>query len=251
MATDVKALVDDIQAILEALDYRSLERKIARTKPMSEEEIRDAFMELRTLPKSSGNAAKIRNRIVESHLKLVVGLIQRYSNIMQGDMGTLFSEGVNALTDAVERYDPNRGVKFITFATHWIKGRLKDFIKRYVRRRKHETPSKREIDTDENIVSKIDRYIAHKENPETGMMNAVMVKELLKRLPRKEAEIIRMHWLEGKTFKEIGDKLGMTYARAEQIEKKALYDQYSKAARAQGKRPLNFTAWKKFVKKAT
>ncbi len=61
-----------------------------------------------------------RNRLVESNLRLVVSIARRYQNHGVSLMD-LVEEGNLGLMRAVEKFDPDRGFRFSTYATWWIR----------------------------------------------------------------------------------------------------------------------------------
>jgi len=73
----------------------------------------------------------LRNDIVLSYSNLVKAIALRmrgvYKNYAQLD--DVVNQGIIALIDAVEKYDPERGIKFETFASIKVKGSIIDFIR--------------------------------------------------------------------------------------------------------------------------
>lgn len=68
-------------------------------------------------------------QLVLSHLRLVVAIARGYKGygLPQAD---LIQEGNIGLMKAVKRYDPERGVRLVSFAVHWIKAEIHEFILR-------------------------------------------------------------------------------------------------------------------------
>ncbi len=68
-------------------------------------------------------------RLVLSHLRFVVHIAKSYSGygLNQGD---LIQEGNVGLMKAVKRFNPEVGVRLVSFAVHWIKAEIHEFILR-------------------------------------------------------------------------------------------------------------------------
>ena len=65
--------------------------------------------------------------LVLSHLRLVVSIARHYMGygLPHAD---LIQEGNIGLMKAVKRFDPDRGVRLVSFAVHWIKAEIHEFI---------------------------------------------------------------------------------------------------------------------------
>ena len=66
-------------------------------------------------------------RLVLSHLRLVVSVSRQYLGygLPQGD---LIQEGNVGLMKAVKRFDPTQGVRLVSYALHWIKAEIHEYI---------------------------------------------------------------------------------------------------------------------------
>jgi RNA polymerase sigma-32 factor len=66
-------------------------------------------------------------RLVLSHLRLVVSVARQYMGygLPQGD---LIQEGNVGLMKAVKRFDPDQGVRLVSYAMHWIKAEIHEYI---------------------------------------------------------------------------------------------------------------------------
>ena len=68
-------------------------------------------------------------KLVLSHLRVVVAISRNYTGygLPQAD---LIQEGNIGLMKAVKRFDPDRGVRLVSFAVHWIRAEIHEFILR-------------------------------------------------------------------------------------------------------------------------
>ena len=97
---------------------------------------------IRTIPSLTAEeefelASKFRNnndleaakKLILSHLKLVMKVARSYSgyNLPHAD---LVQEGNIGLMKAVKRFDPDRGVRLVSFAIYWIKAEIQEYVVR-------------------------------------------------------------------------------------------------------------------------
>jgi RNA polymerase sigma-32 factor len=89
---------------------------------LSAEQERDLAIRLR-----DENDLEAARQLVLSHLRLVVAIARGYLGygLPHAD---LIQEGNVGLMKAVKRYDPERGVRLVSFAVHWIKAEIHEFI---------------------------------------------------------------------------------------------------------------------------
>ena len=75
------------------------------------------------------NDLESARQLVVSHLRLVVALARGYLGygLPHAD---LIQEGNIGLMKAVKRFDPDRGVRLVSFAIHWIKAEMHEYILR-------------------------------------------------------------------------------------------------------------------------
>ncbi len=77
----------------------------------------------------AGNDLEAAHKMVVSHLRLVVAIARGYLGygLPHAD---LIQEGNIGLMKAVRRFDPSRGVRLVSFAIHWIKAEIHEYILR-------------------------------------------------------------------------------------------------------------------------
>jgi RNA polymerase sigma-32 factor len=75
------------------------------------------------------NDLEAASRLVMSHLRLVVSVSRKYLGygLPHAD---LIQEGNIGLMKAVKRFDPDQGVRLVSYALHWIKAEIHEYILR-------------------------------------------------------------------------------------------------------------------------
>lgn len=94
-------------------------------------------IEVERLMRELGRARKAKQAMLAANLRLVVSIAKRY-RWLGLTFSDLIQEGTFGLVKATERFDPERGFKFSTYATWWIKQSiqrgLSDQVKNWVQR---------------------------------------------------------------------------------------------------------------------
>jgi RNA polymerase sigma-32 factor len=74
-----------------------------------------------------GNDLDAAGKLVLSHLRLVVSISRQYLGygLPHGD---LIQEGNIGLMKAVKRFDPDQGVRLVSYAMHWIKAEIHEYV---------------------------------------------------------------------------------------------------------------------------
>ncbi|MFJ9100022.1 RNA polymerase sigma factor SigF [Streptomyces sp. NPDC102405] len=97
---------------------------VPRHDPQDRSGARALFVELRALKDGSPEYAELRNRLVRMHLPLVEHLARRFRN--RGEpLDDLTQVATIGLIKSVDRFDPDRGVEFSTYATPTVVGEIK------------------------------------------------------------------------------------------------------------------------------
>ena len=91
--------------------------EISKFKALSREEERELAI------RAKNGDVEAMNRLIQANLKFVVKIAARYQN--RGlSLSELISEGNIGLIKAIEKFDPDKDVKLISYAIWWIKQRI-------------------------------------------------------------------------------------------------------------------------------
>ncbi|MEI6484335.1 MAG: sigma-70 family RNA polymerase sigma factor, partial [Betaproteobacteria bacterium] len=73
------------------------------------------------------NDLEAAGKLILSHLRLVVSISRQYAGygLPHAD---LIQEGNVGLMKAVKRFDPEHGVRLVSYAMHWIKAEIHEYI---------------------------------------------------------------------------------------------------------------------------
>jgi len=114
------ALARQIQDLLSLEAERTdLQDRIGR-KPTTEEWAGSIDISIKELKRRLYQGRTAKNKMVEANLRLVVSIAKKYLN--RGlSLLDLIQEGSLGLVKATEKFDPERGYKFSTYATWWVR----------------------------------------------------------------------------------------------------------------------------------
>jgi len=194
--------------------------------------------EKRLLKLSRKGNLKAKNELLEANLKFVFDIAKHYTG--RGlSISELISEGNMGLLKAVEKFDEEKDVKFISYAVWWIKQGMLEAIK------KKRLITLVEIDPTESNDSIFERKIADAEDETMGGVSDVgfsneaeehkkelganqreVIGKLLNSLNSREKEIIEHYYgLSNKrelTLNEIGKKYNLSSERVRQVKLTAI-----------------------------
>jgi RNA polymerase primary sigma factor/RNA polymerase sigma factor len=166
-------------------------------------------------------AVKIKNRIVQANLRLVVSIAKRHVNASE-DFFQLVSDGNMSLIRAVEKFDYSRGNKFSTYASWAIMKNFARTIPGEFKQRDRFRPTSEELFLSKEDM-RSDRYIQESEQERREQQ----VNRIMEALDDREQKIIISRFgldysQEPLTLKEVGEELGVTKERIRQIQTRAL-----------------------------
>ncbi len=101
-------------------------REIARFKPLSAAQEKELGWRIR-----NGDAEALQ-RLVEANLRFVVSYAKRYRGLGMSFLD-LIHEGTLGLIEAAKRFDPDRNVKFISYAVWWVRQAIFHALSEHVR----------------------------------------------------------------------------------------------------------------------
>lgn len=162
-------------------------------------------------------------------------MLQRVSHYQTvSDPDSLFEDLLDAslfgLTYAAKTYKPAIS-RFSTYAVEVMEGECRRFLQR---QRAKQPPA------DLSVISLQDPLLSHGDSgdslaellpdpnavdpQEEAVRHALpgVLESMIRRLPEKDAEVIRRRYLQGENLDKVGDRIGRSRQRAHQIERRAL-----------------------------
>ena len=177
--------------------------------------------ELEAAREAVRGVAGARNRIVVANLGMVFAIVREYGRWRSGsDFDDLVQEGVLGLMRALDRFDPERGVRFMSYAAWWVRSYVVKSISEMI---SEERPS---IDEEDGEGLSILRTLASSDRRPDEVYERVELAESLCSLldsvefTKRERLLLyaRLYTSDPRTLSEIGSELGISRERVLQVE---------------------------------
>ena len=247
-------------ALLTKQEERELSRTIEAGRDAQER--LDAGERGRQLQQAVAAGAAAKDRFIRANLRLVVSIARKYPPAQGMDLLDLIQEGNLGLEHAVDKFDWRRDLKFSTYATFWIRqaiGRALDQKASLIRlpgdrsaslraALRHNSPEGEGLDADNARLHRLstpvslDRTVGEDGDttmmdlmasdvlsPEATVMNQVddqLLDELLGTLDKRARFAVKARFglIDGerKSFREVGEELGVTAEAARRLVNRAV-----------------------------
>ncbi len=213
-----------------------------------------------------------REEFIKGNLRLVLSVIQRFTNSNDESADDLFQVGCIGLIKALDNFDRSLQVKFSTYAVPMIIGECRRYLRDYstirvsrslrdiayksiyakemLTRKLGREPSIDEISKEiempkEDIVNALDAIatpmslyepvfqegqdtlflidqLGDKNNGEELWVENLSLRDAMSKLDRREFNIIKLRFFEGKTQTEVAEEISISQAQVSRLEKNAL-----------------------------
>jgi len=150
-------------------------REIAKFKPLTPEDEKELGRRIQ-----AGDQQAL-NRLVESNLRFVVSYAKRYRGLGLSFLD-LIHEGNLGLIEAAKRFDPERGVKFISYAVWWVRQAIFHALSEHTR--VFRLPQK--------LSGQVSRVGAARDRLAAELERAPSIEEVAKETDLSEAEVAEL-----------------------------------------------------------
>lgn len=158
------------------------------------------------------NDNQSRTRIIESYQPLVFKLVMRLG-AEEDQLMDLIQEGTVGLIEAVEAFNPDRGVHFSTYARHRIRGRMLNYLSsklQFAQRRDELLHQLEDVETKSGQELMEECELSNK------------VAQAFSRLPSREQAVIRAVYLEEEQPQKVAQKMQISASYLYKLQKRAV-----------------------------
>lgn len=155
-------------------------------------------------------------------IKIVVYKLLKEKNLLHLDIETLVAAGNLGYSQALQRFNPERGIKLKTFAEYRIKGAVLDEVRKMIGDERAKTPRPTQVLFDFEITDSNNSI----DNIESQMAINQMIENF--NFEERELKVLKMK-VEGYSVEEIASELGLSNSRASQLValvKRVIYNNY-------------------------
>jgi RNA polymerase sigma factor for flagellar operon FliA len=175
--------------------------------------------------------AELKKKIMMNYTRLVHYVIHnsRFINLEILDDRDYFQFGIEGLSEAIDRFDPDYGTKFETYAIQRIRGKIIDELRKLQKKRTSadgvvysNISINSTIDEDENYtLSDMLPSSYDSPNEEVEKNEAIeFLTEEIKTLPERDRMILSLYYYEHLNYQEISEILNITVSRVSQVHSK-------------------------------
>lgn len=194
--------------------------------------------ELELIKKAKNNNVLAKNQLLTANLKFVFNVAKNYKGC-GASIEDLISEGNMGLIKAIDKFDVNRDVKFISYAVWWIRQSIQEYLKK-----KQTTDSFERLDDDNAQMGgkhrlhnddddfadsyELDERMSVLDDTFSNNLDGkqkLLINNLLSKLDTRAQFIIKSYYgfdSDSMTLEEIGKKLNLSRERVRKIKEKNL-----------------------------
>jgi RNA polymerase sigma factor for flagellar operon FliA len=171
--------------------------------------------------------AQARAALIERYLPLARALSRRVRMVGSplSDADDLGSAAVLGLIDAVDRFEPGRGVPFEAYAALRIRGAIIDELRRVDERGRSAEETPRAVSLDGLVEEDWTNFLAAHDEVDAKFDHEDLcgrVEGALATLPPRQREVLARYYADSLTLREAGLRMGISEARACQLHGRAI-----------------------------
>lgn len=181
----------------------------------------------------------VRKQIISNYINLVHYVIHR-SKFIKLDVverNDFFQFGILGLVEAIDRFNPDLGIKFETYAIQRIRGKIIDELRKLqIKPRTNLSEENgvayqnvslyQQIESEEGFLLHeiISADIPEPFNSLEEDEQQLVLFNMLKDLPEREQLVITLYYIENLNFQEIAEVLNLTISRVSQMRRQIIYN---------------------------